>query len=87
MVRLDGSSLTFDEVRQVARQGAPAELTDDARQRVESSWGRLQGLVDAGTPVYGLTTGFGALDGRPIPHELNRAQQRNLLMSHSAGVG
>ncbi|MGH7904264.1 MAG: HAL/PAL/TAL family ammonia-lyase, partial [Candidatus Dormibacteraceae bacterium] len=43
--------------------------------------------VNAGTPVYGLTTGFGALDGRPIPHELNRAQQRNLLMSHSAGVG
>jgi histidine ammonia-lyase len=44
-------------------------------------------MIADGTPIYGVTTGFGALDGRPVPKESNRAQQHNLLKSHAAGIG
>ena len=44
-------------------------------------------MVADGTPIYGLTTGFGALDGMPVPPARNRALQHNLLKSHAAGVG
>lgn len=86
-VRLDGASLTPEAVERVARDGAPVELTAGARTAVEESHAFLRRLVADGTPVYGLTTGFGALDGKAVPRELNRAQQRCLLKSHAASVG
>ncbi len=87
MTELDGQGLTLEQVEAVARRGEPVALSPVARQRVAASWERMWTLVREGAPVYGLTTGFGALDGRPISLEDNRAQQRNLVMSHAAGVG
>ncbi len=37
--------------------------------------------------VYGITTGFGKFKTIPIPPQQLRSLQRNLLLSHSAGVG
>lgn len=84
---LDGSSLTLDDVAAVARQGRPAALSDRGRQQVADCHALLQRMIADGTPIYGVTTGFGALDGRPVPKESNRAQQHNLLRSHAAGTG
>ena len=44
-------------------------------------------MVADGTPIYGITTGFGALDTRKVSAADNRALQCNLLRSHAAGVG
>ena len=44
----------------------------------------LAGFKADGTPIYGVTTGFGALDGRAVSPERNRALQHNLLRSHAA---
>jgi len=87
MIELDGSSLTLEAVEAAARGGAPVAVSDAAMQRVHASWRRLREAVARGVPVYGLTTGFGALDTRGVSPADNRAQQRNLLMSHAAGVG
>ena len=87
MIELDGESLTLEALAAVARDGEPVAVSDAARQRVAASWRQLEELVRRGTPVYGLTTGFGALDSRGVSLADNRAQQRNLLMSHAAGVG
>src|SRR5882672_11566324 len=87
MVAIDGRSLTIDQVVAVARAGAPVSLAPSARQAVAECADYLDSLVAEGRPIYGVTTGFGALDGRAVSREANRAQQHNLLKSHAAGVG
>jgi histidine ammonia-lyase len=82
-----GRGLSLAELVAVARRDAPVDLGPEARARVERSWRRLQGFVAEGLEIYGLTSGFGALDGRPTPPEQNEAQQRGLLRSHAAGLG
>lgn len=74
-------------VAAVARDGVEVALTDDAWSGVTESRQYLESLMAEGRPVYGLTTGFGALDGRSIPAELNMAQQICLIRSHAASVG
>ncbi len=84
---LDGQSLTIQAVAQAARGNKAVALSDAARQRVTDCHALLQRMVADGTPIYGVTTGFGALDGKKVPPEANRAQQHNLLKSHAAGIG
>ncbi|XWN30633.1 MAG: aromatic amino acid ammonia-lyase [Devosia sp.] len=86
-VTLDGNSLTLEAVGEVARGGATIDIAPGAAAAVEESWQFLRRLVAEGRPIYGLTTGFGALDGEAIPADLNRQQQRCLLKSHAASVG
>jgi len=86
-LELDGQSLTLETVASVARRERKTVLSAQARQKVEDCHALLRRMIKDGTPIYGVTTGFGALDGRPVPAESNRAQQHNLLKSHAAGIG
>jgi histidine ammonia-lyase len=87
MIVLDGKSLTVDAVAKVARRNAPVSLSAGARRAVADCAAFLDRLVAEGRPIYGLTTGFGALDGRSVAPEATRSSQHNLLRSHAAGVG
>ena len=87
MIELDGRSLTIAGLAEIARDGRPCGLGPEARERVAAGHRLLQGMIADGTPIYGVTTGFGALDGAAVPAERNEALQRNLLLSHAAGVG
>jgi histidine ammonia-lyase len=86
-VDLSGQSLTIEQVRAVACEGAEVSLAAVARQRVERCEATLGRMIADGTPIYGVTTGFGALDGRKVAGADNAQLQRNLLRSHAAGVG
>jgi len=86
-ILLDGGSLSIEQVAAVARGDASVDLTAAAWDKVAEGEALLRRMVDAGHPIYGVTTGFGALDGRPVPPSANKAQQHNLLRSHAAGVG
>jgi histidine ammonia-lyase len=86
-VLLDGDTLTLEEVLAVARGRARAELAPSSRERVR----RARALVDAragdGEAHYGINTGFGTLaEVRIAPEDLKKLQ-RNLVLSHAAGVG
>ena len=87
MVRLDGRSLTIAQVVDAARGRAEVALTDTARDAVVACRRFLEELIAEGRPIYGITTGFGALDGCRVSPEQNRALQHNLLKSHAAGTG
>ncbi|MEJ8572480.1 histidine ammonia-lyase [Microbaculum marinum] len=87
MIELDGQSLSISDVAQIARDDAPVGLSPAARKAVAEGHDFLQSLISEGRPIYGITTGFGALDGHAVSREQNRALQHNLLKSHSAGVG
>ena len=87
MLSLDGRSLRIADVVAVADARKGATLSADARARMRKTRDVVDRAVQAGTPVYGVNTGFGKLSDVSIPLEQLEALQRNLVRSHAAGVG
>jgi histidine ammonia-lyase len=79
--------LSSADVVAVARGGAPVQLTDEARTAIEAGRATVDRLAGEATPVYGISTGFGALATRHIPVEMRAQLQRSLVRSHAAGSG
>ena len=77
----------FADVVAVARDGAPVALTGEAMTSVAASRHRIDALAADSVPVYGVSTGFGALATRHIPHHQRTQLQRSLIRSHAAGSG
>ena len=88
-LRLSGRDLSVAAVAAAARAApAPRIVLDDAAlRRVGESHALLHDMIADGRPIYGITTGFGALDGVGVAAASTGDLQRNLLMSHAAGVG
>ncbi len=84
---LDGNNLTIDSVVSVARNQSKVRLAKRAVQEVRKAAELVQELVEAGSVVYGVTTGFGPFANVVIPDRKARELQRSLLISHAAGVG
>ncbi len=86
-VRIGTSGLTIDEVVRVARDQAPVELTDEAEQALATARGIIDRLGALDRPVYGVSTGFGALARVHIPAADRERLQHSLVRSHAAGTG
>jgi histidine ammonia-lyase len=86
-VVLDGNSLRIEDVVAVARDFVPVALSRPACERAASARRTVDRLVADGAVVYGVTTGFGKLSDVAIPPARLAELQRNLIRSHSAGVG
>ena len=86
-VTLSSSGLTAADVLAVARRGARIELDPAARDRVAEVRAHVDGLASGAVPVYGVSTGFGALADTAIPTHMRQALQRSLIRSHAAGAG
>src|SRR3954451_25099345 len=56
-------------------------------QRVAQSASAVERIVAGGETIYGVNTGFGILANTRIPNERLAELQRNLILSHSAGLG
>ncbi|MDT3398922.1 histidine ammonia-lyase [Streptomyces sp. B1866] len=81
------SGTTPEDVLAVARHGAPVELSGQALAAVAAARRVVDDLAAKPGPVYGVSTGFGALAVRHIPHGLRVRLQRNIVRSHAAGMG
>ncbi|KIA65985.1 histidine ammonia-lyase [Nocardia vulneris] len=81
------TALTLDDVVAVARHGVPVELESAALQRLSEIRRHIDELAQNARPVYGVTTGFGALERQHIPPERRIELQRSLIRSHAAGAG
>jgi histidine ammonia-lyase len=86
-VLLDGDTLALDSLRAVAVREAPVELAPSARERVIAARKLVERIADGDTPSYGINTGFGTLAEVRIEKKDLEALQRNLIVSHSVGVG
>jgi histidine ammonia-lyase len=84
-VTLDGE-LTLEQAAAIGG-GARIELAPEALERVAANRATLERILSTGTPVYGISTGFGALVSNTVAPELQRHLQVNLLRSHAAGTG
>jgi histidine ammonia-lyase len=93
MITLDGHSLTIEQLVQIARDPATRVERDPAsNERLQRAEELIARIVDnyrkaPNVREYGVTTGFGEFKDKPIaPQDLEQLQ-RNLLLSHSVGVG
>ncbi len=87
VLSLDGSPLGIDDLVEVARRGSPVVLSEAGRQRMLPALELVQRFHAGGDPVYGVTTGFGALADRAIPDAERARLQRSVIRSHAAGMG
>jgi histidine ammonia-lyase len=67
--------------------GTRFSLADACWPRVQASVAALRTLLGRHEPVYGINTGFGQLAQTRIDDDHLLELQRNLVLSHSAGVG
>jgi len=86
-VLLDGDTLKLEEVLAVARGEARAEVAPEARRRVAAARALVEARLEDGQAHYGINTGFGTLAEVRIARGDLARLQRNLVLSHAAGVG
>src|SRR3982074_2160789 len=86
-VTLRGVGLTEGQVVDVARHGEKVALAAAARTRMERSRARVERAASSREPVYGVSTGFGALAGTRVAPLRQPELQLALIRSHAAGMG
>jgi len=79
--------LTMEQVVSVARDDALVAIAPEAMAAMDESRALVDALAHQADPVYGISTGFGALATRHIPHDSRTQLQRSLIRSHAAGWG
>jgi histidine ammonia-lyase len=79
--------LSEAELIDVARHGAPVEISPESLERLRAARRHVDELAASSTPVYGISTGFGALATRHIPADRRTQLQRSLVRSHAASSG
>ena len=78
--------VSLNQWREIWRGGAVA-LDPECAARVEASAATVERIVARGEPVYGVNTGFGKLSSVRIEAGDLTRLQRNIVLSHSVGVG
>ena len=87
-IGLTGDDLTVDDVWAVAVEGVGAELSDEAREKMNAARELVERAAHGGREhTYGVNTGFGRFVAVAIPQEQTEELQLRLLRSHACGVG
>ena len=86
MTTLTPGTVTLDQLRSIW-SGAPAHLDDSALAAIDAAAAAVDRIVASGKTVYGINTGFGLLAQTRIPGAQLADLQRNLILSHSCGLG
>ena len=86
-VRIDGKSLTVEDVIHVCRDYEKVEITEDAKITVNRSRDYVREKLENDAVIYGLTTGFGRFANVKISFEDTAQLQKNLIMSHTCSMG
>lgn len=86
-VIISTSGMTFEDLVAIARHNATVTISSDSLAAMQSSRDYVEELAASDTPVYGISTGFGALANRHVSQDLRTQLQRSLIRSHAAGVG
>ncbi|MCL6002810.1 MAG: histidine ammonia-lyase [Thermoplasmatales archaeon] len=87
MIILTGNDLTLDQVVRASDRMENVAIAKGALERVKSSREKVEGLIDSGKPIYGVTTGFGDLISERVSLDKIKDLQTNLIRSHSSGYG
>ncbi|KAA5832846.1 histidine ammonia-lyase [Saccharopolyspora hirsuta] len=86
-LNLGPEPLAREQVVAVARGGTRVVLTPLAERGIAATREHVDALAAESRPVYGISTGFGALAVRHIPGDRRAALQQAFVRSHAAGTG
>ena len=86
-LKIDGRSLSLNDIHDVAEGRRTVELSPDARDAVLRSRYAVEDMLESDASVYGINTGFGHLAGVRIAQADLDSLQSNLIRSHAVGVG
>ena len=86
MLMLDPTAADLATLRNLW-SGAQCRLDDSSGERIRASAAAVGRIVASGETVYGVNTGFGLLANQRIPADRLAELQRNLILSHSCGLG
>jgi histidine ammonia-lyase/phenylalanine ammonia-lyase len=84
---IDGSSLSIDDALEVAGGGRRVVLSVGATRAVRDSHELRVSLIAQGSPIYGVTTGFGDSADRQINESASALLQENLVRFLGCGTG
>ncbi|MBU9817613.1 histidine ammonia-lyase [Rahnella sp. C60] len=87
LCRLQPGHVDLPMLRKIYQGNVRLELAEEARAGVLASQETVTRIVESGKVVYGINTGFGKLAQTRIPAERLAELQRNLVLSHSVGIG
>lgn len=87
VIKINGSSLTIEDVVAVARFGAKVELDENQKAAIIESRQFVEDALAAGEAIYGINTGFGKFSTVSISEEELDLLQKNLIYSDACGVG
>lgn len=83
---IEPGRMTLAQWRDV-RDGTPVELDSKTAPQIAESAQAVERILAAKEPVYGINTGFGKLATVRIADDDLATLQRNIVLSHAAGVG
>lgn len=86
-VLLGTNGLSAESLIQIARNNAKIVITDEAIEAIKKSRAIIDSHAASETPVYGISTGFGALARKYIDADMRAQLQKSLIRSHAAGSG
>lgn len=86
-LQLGASDLDLRSLRNAYRNPVRVDVAAACRGQVQASHATVLRAAASGHPAYGINTGFGLLANTAIPADQLARLQRNIVLSHSAGVG
>ncbi|MCP4274792.1 MAG: aromatic amino acid lyase, partial [Gammaproteobacteria bacterium] len=86
-IELEAGQLSLDDLRQSYFNPTQVTLNPATLQAVQSAHDTVRKAVDGGATLYGINTGFGRLAQTRVETEQLDQLQKNLVLSHSTGVG
>src|SRR3954468_23061010 len=87
IVTVQPTGVTPADVAAVARGDARVEIAPATVEAMATSRAIVDRIEESGRPVYGVTTGFGALAGTFVAPARRAELQHALIRSHAAGIG
>lgn len=84
---LNGENLTLENSIEIIENDLSISISNDAKQKILKSRKLVEKWIKKEEIIYGINTGFGEFKDIIISQENTAELQKNLILSHSAGVG
>lgn len=87
-MQITGENITLESLYEIAHNPQlKAELSVSGKAQMQKSRDYIEGRIASGEVMYGVNTGFGAFSSVRISDSEIEQLQRNLIRSHSVGIG
>ena len=87
VLEIRAGEFTLPMLRRIYEQPVAVRLTARDRGLIAVASALVDKIIASGDAAYGINTGFGLLAQTRIPADQLELLQRNLLLSHAAGIG